>query len=53
MEHTIIIWSKLKERDEKGNFQFRIASRYTLTEEDVCGTETDKYNEDYYERWNY
>jgi len=46
MEHTIIIWSKLKERDENGKFQYRIANRYTLTEGDICGAETDKYNED-------
>ncbi len=46
MEHTIIIWRKLKERNEKGEFNFGIDNRYTLTEEDICNYETEKCNED-------
>ena len=46
MEHTIVIWKKLKERNAEGKFNYSIASRYTLSEDDICHTETDKYNED-------
>lgn len=46
MEHTIIIWKKLKERNEEGKFNFRIASRYTLTDREIEEQETLKFNED-------
>ena len=35
MEHTISIWSNLKERDEKGSSRFAIEGRVTLTQEDI------------------
>ena len=46
MEHTIIIWEQLKKRNKDGKFNFRIANRYQLTEEEICQTETAKYMED-------
>lgn len=45
MEHTIIIWKKLKERNSKGNFNYSIETRYSLNEEDICREETEKWNE--------
>lgn len=55
MEHTIIIWEKLKERNENGEYNFRIASRYTLTEEEIEAQETAKWNsdEDPDSKWEY
>lgn len=46
MEHTIIVWKKLKERNEEGKFNFHIASRYTLTDVEIEEQETLKFNED-------
>ncbi len=46
MEHTVVIWRKLKERDSEGKFRFWIASRYQLTEEEICKDETAKYTQD-------
>lgn len=46
MEHTIIIWEKLKERDSEGKYRYRIVSRYQLTEEEICKQETAKHIED-------
>ena len=43
MEHTIVIWEKLKERDSEGKFRHRIASRYQLTEEEICRNEAAKH----------
>ncbi len=45
MNHTIIVWRKSKERID-GKFKFNIQSRYTLTEEELCETETQKFLED-------
>jgi len=46
MEHKIIIWKKRKERDENGDFNFRIVNRYSLTQEEIEESETEKFNED-------
>jgi hypothetical protein len=46
MEHTIIIWKRLKERNTEGKLNYAIATRYTLNENEICESETDKYNED-------
>ena len=46
MEHKIIIWKKRKERDENGNFNFQIVNRYSLTQEEIEESETEKFNED-------
>ena len=55
MEHTIIIWEQLKERNKEGKFNFRIANRYKLTESDICDEETRKFLEDIGEdcKYNY
>jgi hypothetical protein len=45
MQHTIIIWKKLKERDSNGKLNFQIKSRYRLTQEEIEAQETEKYNE--------
>jgi len=46
MEHKIIIWKKRKERDENGDFNFHIVNRYSLTQEEIEESETEKFNED-------
>lgn len=46
MEHSIVIWEKLKERNSEGKLNFRIASRYTLTDSEIEEQETAKFNED-------
>ena len=46
MEHTIVIYRKLKERDDNGSYQVKIVSRYTLTDDEITESEKDKYTQD-------
>ena len=46
MQHSIIIYKKLKKPNKEGSYRYTIVSRYILTEEDICNNETEKYCND-------
>jgi hypothetical protein len=46
MEHSIVIFKKLKKRNKEGKYNYHIASRYTLKEAELLEQEMAKFNED-------
>lgn len=45
MEHSIVIWKRLKAPNLEGNRNFSIRTRYVLTQEELEQQQTDIYNE--------
>ena len=54
MEHSIVIWSWLKKRNEDGKLNHVLESRFTLTEDELLEMVTDKWKADHemYIKWD-